>query len=70
VDLLQRAAHTLKSTSATLGATSFSELCQELEAIAQTGTLTVASARVSQLKTEYEKVEMALLEQLLLLKAM
>ena len=68
VDLLQRAAHTLKSTSATLGATSFSALCQELEAIAQMGTLTVASVRVSQVKTEYEKVGTALLEQLRLLK--
>ncbi len=71
-EVLQRNAHTLKSTSAMLGAKHFSQLCKELEAIslaacspnAPNGSLATAVAMVSQLQTEYEKVKIALLERL------
>jgi HPt (histidine-containing phosphotransfer) domain-containing protein len=67
-EVLQRTAHTLKSTSAMLGATSLSRLCQELETIGLTacsanapaGSLATAVAMVSQVKTEYEAVQTAL----------
>ncbi len=57
---LQQAAHTLKSSSAALGATTLSQLCQELEAIGQAGTVISGTERVSQLEAEYEEVRTAL----------
>jgi CheY-like chemotaxis protein len=69
-DVLQRTAHTLKSTSALLGATGLSQLLQELETISltacsdnvSTNSIATAVAIVSQLKTEYERVRFALLK--------
>jgi signal transduction histidine kinase/DNA-binding response OmpR family regulator len=60
---LEWAAHSLKSTSAMLGAKRFAQLCGDLEAIARTGTLTDTPVKVLQAKTEYEKVKTALLAQ-------
>jgi HPt (histidine-containing phosphotransfer) domain-containing protein len=68
--VMERAAHTLKSTSATLGAICLSQFCYELEEIslaagsanAQIGNLEGVSAMVSQLESEYEKVKAALLQ--------
>lgn len=61
---LQQAAHTLKSSSALLGATSLSQFCQVLEAIGSTGTWREAIALMPQVKREYEKVQAALLQEL------
>ena len=61
---LERAVHTLKSTSATLGAMSLAQLCGELEAITHTDPLTVTTAMVLQVETEFEKVKTALLQEL------
>jgi PAS domain S-box-containing protein len=60
---LEWAAHSLKSTSAMLGAKSFAQLCGDLEAIARTGTLTETPVKVLQAQKEYEKVKTALLAQ-------
>ena len=60
--VLQRAAHTLKSTSATLGATRLSQLCKALEAMKSTEALALASAILSQAEAEYENVKAALLQ--------
>ena len=60
---LERAAHSLKSTSAMLGAKSLAQLCGDLEAIAHTGSLTETPVKVLQTQTEYEKVKTALLAQ-------
>ncbi|HEY9695505.1 MAG TPA: response regulator [Oculatellaceae cyanobacterium] len=57
---LRRAAHTLKSSSATLGAKNLANLCQEIEAIAKNGH-TECELVHSRLKCEYEKVKEALL---------
>ncbi len=57
---IQRAAHTLKSTSAMLGASKLCELCRQLEEIAPTGALNDCEAIVSEMKTEYEKVHTTL----------
>jgi len=54
-------AHTLKSTSATLGAIALSHLCNDLEAMVRAGDTTEALAlKVQQLLVEYEQVEIAL----------
>jgi HPt (histidine-containing phosphotransfer) domain-containing protein len=60
---LNSAAHSLKSTSATFGATNLAQLCKELEASAGTSTLEATAAMVSQVETEYEKVKTALLQE-------
>ncbi|MGB5961435.1 MAG: response regulator [Coleofasciculaceae cyanobacterium] len=68
---LQRAAHSLKSSSATLGAIALSQLCKELEALScqiinskdRASTVEIPSL-VLQIETEYEKVKQAVLAQL------
>jgi HPt (histidine-containing phosphotransfer) domain-containing protein len=42
---LQRAAHALKSSSATLGALHLSQLSKQLEMMGRTGTIEVQTAR-------------------------
>ncbi|GAB4542728.1 MAG: hypothetical protein Tsb0014_35780 [Pleurocapsa sp.] len=59
-DALRQAAHSLRSSSANLGAIAFSHLCKELESIALSGTTQGAEADIEQLKTEYNRVTMAL----------
>jgi PAS domain S-box-containing protein len=60
--VLERTAHTLKSTSAMIGATRLSDLCQELEVIAHTGSVSAKVSIVSKVETEYETVKAALLQ--------
>ena len=62
--VLQRAAHTLKSTSATLGAIRLAQFCGDLEALKPAGNLAEAAAMISQVETEYEKVKVALLQEI------
>jgi PAS domain S-box-containing protein len=50
-------AHTLKSTSATLGAVRFSQLCRELESAGQAGQVEGVAEQITQLISEYEKVK-------------
>jgi len=57
---LRRAAHTLKSNGRVFGATKLAELCQELEAIARTGTLAGAVELVTRIDEEYTRVAGAL----------
>lgn len=57
---LHRSAHTLKSSSTILGATHLGNLCKELEAIAQTGTIQDREPKLSHLEAEYERVKAAL----------
>ena len=59
---LQHAAHTLKSSSALLGAIELSGLCQELETRGGKGLLDGTAEIVTQLKTEYDQVQTALLQ--------
>lgn len=60
---LKQAAHTLKSTSATLGAKTLSELCKQLEAMAFNASTTEALALSRELDAEYERVKAALQEE-------
>lgn len=57
---LRQATHTLNSTSATLGATTLSKFCKDLEATGRAGTVEGASERLPQLAAESERVKAAL----------
>jgi PAS domain S-box-containing protein len=57
---LRRAAHTLKSNGATLGAEQFAELCRTLEHRAKAGELDGASELVDRIEQEYSPLEEAL----------
>jgi HPt (histidine-containing phosphotransfer) domain-containing protein len=59
---LRRAAHTLKSTSATLGAHRLADLCRHLEAIVEKETLAGAAELLGRIEGEYASVERALQE--------
>lgn len=58
--LLQRAAHTLKSSSASLGAKTFSLLCKELELMGRSGDTSQAEPLLDNFIIEYQKAIMAL----------
>jgi HPt (histidine-containing phosphotransfer) domain-containing protein len=58
-DEVRRGAHTLKSNGATFGATSFSELSRQLEALARSGTLEGADELIARIDAEYERVRIA-----------
>lgn len=57
---VQLTAHTLKSSSANMGASRLSDLCRQLEAAAGEGNLETGSALFSEIRTEYEVVVAAL----------
>jgi len=57
---MKQAAHTLKSSSASLGAITFSKLCEDLERIGHSGNTTDAREIMEQIQSEYEKVKVAL----------
>jgi HPt (histidine-containing phosphotransfer) domain-containing protein len=57
---LNRIAHTLKSTSATLGATPLSNACRDLEALARAGPVPDAVARAETIRFLFTEVQVAL----------
>ncbi len=57
---LHRAAHTLKSSSASLGAMTLSKFCKELEAMGRADKVEDATQIASSLEAEYERVKLAL----------
>ena len=59
-EAFRRAAHSLKSNSATLGALTLSEQAKELEMLGKTGTLRDAPAKVAAADAEYARVTAAL----------
>jgi CheY-like chemotaxis protein len=61
---LRRAAHSLKSGSANLGAGCLAELCREMEAAALSGDLARGPQQVAAIETEYGKVWPALAAQI------
>jgi HPt (histidine-containing phosphotransfer) domain-containing protein len=56
-DGFRRAAHSLKSNSATFGAMTLSALAKELEMMGKSGTLEGAPGKLTQLEAEYKKAE-------------
>lgn len=59
-DRFRRAAHSLKSNSATFGAMTLSTMCRELEYMGRDGEIAGASERIDQAEAEYERVQAAL----------
>jgi two-component system, sensor histidine kinase and response regulator len=59
-DELRRAAHSLKSNSASFGAQRLAALCQYLEELAKAGALEGTEARIAEAETEYEVARRAL----------
>jgi CheY-like chemotaxis protein len=57
---VHQAAHSLRSSSATLGACSLAALCENLEAQGRTGQLVNANSVLAQLEAEYTLVQIAL----------
>jgi HPt (histidine-containing phosphotransfer) domain-containing protein len=57
---VRRAAHTLKSNGATLGASAFAELCRELEQAARDGRLDGAPGLVAGIEAELGSLRQAL----------
>jgi CheY-like chemotaxis protein len=62
---MQHAAHTLKSSSASLGAIILSTLCQQLESMGHSSTTSGALEIMVQLEFEYERVKIGLQQTLL-----
>lgn len=63
VETLRQVSHSLRSSSANLGAVSLANYCKELENLARSGTTTGADTYLEQLELEYAKVREALLEE-------
>ena len=61
---LHHASHALKSCSAIVGAANLTSSCQELEAMARTGAVPDAAARVESIVQEYLLVQAALISRL------
>jgi signal transduction histidine kinase/CheY-like chemotaxis protein/HPt (histidine-containing phosphotransfer) domain-containing protein len=57
---LEQAAHTLKSTSAAVGALGMSELCCKLQGLGREGSVSDATTYIAQLVDEFERVRQAL----------
>jgi two-component system sensor histidine kinase/response regulator len=57
---LRRAAHSLKSNSASFGATHLHKLCKQLEDMGQAGELDGAAALTAEIEGEYQLVHHAL----------
>jgi len=57
---LAAAAHSLKSSSAHVGALKFSRQCAQLEALARTGKIAEAGGAMAEFETEFERVGAAL----------
>jgi HPt (histidine-containing phosphotransfer) domain-containing protein len=57
---VQEAAHSLKSSSANLGATRLAAQCKELELLARANTIEPIQEHLHKLETEYEAVRIAL----------
>lgn len=58
---LRRAAHSLKSNSATFGATTLADLCHRLEDLGKAASFDGADVLVERVDAEYQQVEPALL---------
>ncbi len=59
-DGVARAAHSLKSTSAGLGATVLAATCKQLEDMARGNSIDGADTLISRIRSQYEKVRVAL----------
>lgn len=63
-DTLYKTAHTMKSSSANMGATQLAEMCKELETMGRCGDLAGVLEKVAALRSQYVLVEAALTAEL------
>ena len=56
-DALRKAAHAIKGMCATIGAEGMRAICQELESLGATGSVTGASALIDRLTNEFQRAE-------------
>ena len=61
-ETFRRAAHSIKSSSASLGAMRLSEQARQLEMIGKSGDLAEAAGQLENLETEYALVQIQLVE--------
>jgi len=59
-EVLRRAAHSLKSNSASFGAMGLSRMCKELEDMGKAGAFDGVAERIAQVEVEYVRVTSAL----------
>jgi HPt (histidine-containing phosphotransfer) domain-containing protein len=59
-EALRRAAHSLKSNSASFGATHLHDLCMQLENMGKIGELDGAAGLLAEIEVEYQLVQQAL----------
>ena len=64
---IRRPAHSLKSSSANIGASAMSQLCADLEAAGRSGKIEGAPALYDKLKAEHDRVQIAVKAELALL---
>lgn len=64
IDMVKINAHSLKSSSMTLGAQQFAQLCKKIENYCNQGELEKATNLVSELSEEYKQVEYLLNKEL------
>jgi HPt (histidine-containing phosphotransfer) domain-containing protein len=64
ITALHRASHTLKSCSATIGASRLADRCKELELGARTGCVPDAASHIDAITREYHYVQAALISRL------
>jgi HPt (histidine-containing phosphotransfer) domain-containing protein len=57
---LQRAAHTMKGSSGTIGASALQKVCLSLEQMGKAAELSDAAAGLEQLRSEYRRVQDAI----------
>ena len=63
-DALARAAHSMKSSSASVGAMQFASMCQALEAMGRGGVLDVAVTAINSAGVEFDRVHASLTRQI------
>lgn len=61
IQTLERTAHTLKSSSANVGARHFAELCFEVERLGREGVFDGVEPRVAGIESEFQRVREALI---------
>ncbi len=63
IDVVRRAAHSLKSNSASFGANRLADACRDLEMLAKGNTLQGADPLIARVAAEYEALAPFLMEQ-------
>lgn len=66
LELMTRAAHTIKSSSANIGATKLTNICRELENTCRMSAESLSAVKIDVIKSEFKRVETYLNKHILL----